>query len=336
LSIKLGLAALVCMFVFGSIPVNAQQQGQYMPGQQGLNTGVLPDPGFTYANMTVNYSADTLKNSSGNSVPLNGSYDIWALENIFFYVPKFKFLGARLAVMIVAPTLANGSVTLGALNFPNIALQAGGEGIADTWVQPVTLGWTLKRVDFNVGYAFMAPTGRYTAGASDNVGSGYWGNHFTTGTTLYLTKNKGTSANLFTDWEFHGSKATARGTTATPGEAFTIEWGLGQVLPLKKDFSRLLQLGLIGYDQWQVTANSGLASPNIPANVLPYYSVHAIGFQTNFILPVKALNLFFKFEDEYRAFARPEGRTIVFGGSYTFRIPKLEAPPSGPEAPATP
>ena len=72
--------------------VHAQQKGQYMPGQQGLNAGVLPDPGISYANMTINYSADTLKNGSGNTVPLNGSYDIWAVENIFFYVPKIKFL----------------------------------------------------------------------------------------------------------------------------------------------------------------------------------------------------------------------------------------------------
>ena len=112
-----------------------------------------------------------------------------------------------------------------------------------------------------------------------------------------------------------------------------MEWGIGQVLPLKKDFSQLLQLGLIGYDQWQVSDNGGLASPNIPANRLPYYSFHAIGFQTNFILPAKALNFFFKFEDEYRAFATPEGRTIVFGGSYTFRIPKPQAPHSRPESP---
>jgi hypothetical protein len=111
------------------------------------------------------------------------------------------------------------------------------------------------------------------------------------------------------------------GTNITPGQAFTTEWGIGQVLPLKKDFSRLLQLGVIGYDQWQVSNNQGLAAPNVPANVLPYYSVHAIGFQTNFILPVNALNFFFKFEDEYRAVARPEGRPIAFGGSYTFRIP---------------
>jgi hypothetical protein len=334
--IKLRLAILILAVVSGAVPAHGQQKGQYIPGQQGLNAGVLPDPGFTYANLTLNYSADTLKNANGNSVPLTGSYDIWAIENIFFYVPKFKFLGATLAFMVAAPVLANGSLTLGAINFPNVSVNGGGEGITDTWVQPVTLGWSLKRADVYAGYAFMAPTGRYTPGASDNIGSGYWGNHFVTGTTVYLTKNKGTTANLFTDWEFHGSKAIATGSRITPGQAFTTEWGLGQVLPLKKDFSRLLQLGVIGYDQWQVSDNGGFITPKVPASAVPYYSVHAIGFQTNFILPAKALNFFFKFEDEYRALARPEGRTIAFGGSYTFRIPKLQRPPSGPEAPATP
>ncbi|MGA7917226.1 MAG: transporter, partial [Candidatus Acidiferrales bacterium] len=244
------LTALVFLLVFSAVPVNAQQKGQYIPGQQGLNAGLLPDPGFTYANLTINYSADTLKNGNGNTVPLTGSYDIWAVANVFYYVPKFKFLGAKLAFM-VAPTLANGSLTLGSLRFPNIALNARGEGLADLWVQPLTLGWSLKRVDVYAGYAFMAPTGRYSAGASDNVGSGYWGNHFITGSTFYITKNKGTTANLFTDWEFHGSRATGAGTNITPGQAFTTEWGIGQVLPLKKDFTRLLQLGVIGYDQWQ-------------------------------------------------------------------------------------
>jgi hypothetical protein len=300
----------------------AQQKGQYIPGQQGLNAGVLPDPGFTYANLTINYSADSLKNASGNSVPLAGSYDVWANENIFFYVPNFKLLGAKLEFMVAAPIVANGSLTLGSLNFPNIALNAGGDGIADTWVQPVTLGWKLSRAELYAGYAFMAPTGRYTPGASDNIGSGYWGNHFVTGSTFYITQNKGTSANLFTDWEFHGSRATGAGTNLTPGQAFTMEWGLGQVLPLKKDLSRLLQLGLIGYDQWQVSDNGGLVLPRVSASLLPHYSVHAIGFQSNFILPHKSLTFYFKYEDEYRAFARPEGHTIVFGGSWTLRIPE--------------
>jgi hypothetical protein len=36
-----------------------------------------------------------------------------------------------------------------------------------------------------------------------------------------------------------------------------MEWGLGQVLPLKKDLTKLLQVGVVGYDQWQVTNNGG-------------------------------------------------------------------------------
>ena len=108
-----------------------------------------------------------------------------------------------------------------------------------------------------------------------------------------------------------------------------MEWGLGQVLPLKKDLSRLLQLGLVGYDQWQVSSNGGtviIGGIPVPASTIPYYSVHGIGFQSNFILPGPDVTLFFKYYDEYLAKARPQGRTIAFGGSWTFRIPKPQPP----------
>ncbi|MGD0444088.1 MAG: transporter [Edaphobacter sp.] len=327
---NLKLAIMLCILILGTIPDHAQQKGQYLPGQSGLNAGVLPDPGFTYANITVNYYADTLKNANGSSTPLTTAYNIWAVENVFFYEPKQRFLGAKFAPYILAPTFANGSLTLGAINFPNLTVNAGGAGIGDIWVQPLNLGWSFRRADVSFGDGFVAPTGRYTPGASNNIGSGYWGNDLLTGSTVYLTKNKGTSANLFTDWEVHGSKTSGQGTSLTPGQTFTMEWGLGQVLPLKKDFSQLFQAGVIGYDQWQLTNNGGLVAPNIPASAFPYYSVHAIGFQTNYILPAKALNFYFKFEDEYRAFARPQGRTIVFGGTWTLRIPKPQPLPAKP------
>ena len=55
------------------------------------------------------------------------------------------------------------------------------------------------------------------------------------GTTVYLTKNKGTSANIFSNWEVHGQKQITQSTVyKTPGEAFTDEWGVRQVLPLSK------------------------------------------------------------------------------------------------------
>jgi hypothetical protein len=93
--------------------------------------------------------------------------------------------------------------------------------------------------------------------------------------------------------------------------------------------SQLAQLGVVGYDQWQVSNNGGtylVAGIPVAASRVPYYSVHGIGFQANYILPAKSLVLFFKYYDEYSAKARPQGRTIVFGGSWTFKIPK-PAPP---------
>lgn len=339
--IKLITWALTLIVIGVTSPLLAQQKGQWVPGQFGLNAGVIPDPGITYANLALNYSASQLNDSNGNQILKNvtGTYSFWVDENIIYYVPNHKFLGGYF-MPYVTINYASGSVVAalppllpGATSGTN--LSAGGSGLADMYVQPLNMGWHFgKRVDFNTGYAFTAPVGRYTAGASNNVGSGYWGNNITSGTTLYITKNQGTTANLATDWEIHGQKTVASipaGQTSkiTPGQAFTMEWGIGQVLPLKKNMSQLAQLGLVGYDQWQVSSNGGsylIAGVPIAASRVPFYSVHGIGVQANYILPTKNLVAFFKYYDEYLAKARPEGRTIVFGFSWTLKIPKT-APP---------
>ena len=300
-----------------SLPSSAQQKGQYTPGQYGLNAGpaLLPPPGFTFSNMDLNYSADTLKNPNAVAVPVKGNYSFWLVENFFFYAPHHKILGGQFTSM-ASVNLANGSLTA---DFPaaNIGISGGGQGLTDTWVQPVNLGWHLNRADTWVGYAFVAPTGAFSPGSSSNNGSGYWGNNFCSGTTFYATKNKATQMNLATNWEFHGTK---RGTNIIPGQAFTMEWGIGQIIPLKKDLSRLAQLGVIGYDQWQVSANQG------PTRNFPYYSMHAIGLQTNFILPANGFAAFFKYLPEYLVKASTQGRTFVFGFSWTVHDPRAATP----------
>jgi hypothetical protein len=60
-----------------------------------------------------------------------------------------------------------------------------------------------------------------------------------------------------------------------------------------------------------------VAGNPVPASIIPYCSVHGIGFQSDFILPAKNLAAFFKYYDEYSAKARPQGRTIVFGFSWS-------------------
>ena len=329
--IKLEIAAVACILFACASSVSAQQKPQWMPGQMGLNAGILPSPGFTYVNMTINYDAGSFNGPKGNAIPVTGTYNVWAVEDIFYFVPNTKFLGGHLGFMVMFPTPATGSLVADISNpqFPNLGATGGGSGLADLWAQPFTIGWHLKRADINVADAFMIPTGRYSPGASNNVGTGYFGNHLQTGVTYYITKNKGTSANLFTDWEVHGPRQGTSNTFKTPGQAFTDEWGVGQILPLKKDFSKLLQFGVIGYDQWQVTANGGTVpvGPIVaPANLIPYYSVHAVGGQLNYILPAKNFSLFFKYEHEYAASSHTLGTTIVFGGTWTLAIPKPVAP----------
>jgi hypothetical protein len=343
MKIRNAILIFTCFIVIWAPLSVGQQKGQWVPGQFGLNAGVIPHPGVTYANLALNYSASQLYGPNGNRILQNvtGTYAFWVDENIFYYVPEHKFLGGYF-MPYIALNYASGSLVaelppLLPGNTSGFNLGAGGSGFADTYVQPLNMGWHFgKRVDFNAGYSFTAPTGRYTAGANNNVGSGYWGNDITSGTTLYITKNQATTANFATDWEIHGQRTAASvpaGQTSkiTPGQAFTDEWGLGQVLPLKKDMSQLGQLGVVGYDQWQVSNNGGtylVAGRPVAASRVPYYSVHAIGVQANYILPAKNLVAFFKYYDEYRALSRPKGRTIVFGFSWTLRIPKPKPPKS--------
>ncbi|MGA8034725.1 MAG: transporter [Candidatus Acidiferrales bacterium] len=333
---KLILVILSLLVLGLASPSRAQQKGQWVPGQFGLNAGVIPDPGLTYGNLALNYSAGQLNDPNGNKLPgVTGTYSFWVDENIFYYVPKHKFLGGYFMPYVVLNWASGELVADITLGDTNLNGAGGGSGFADMFVEPLQMGWHFgKRVDFVAGYAFVAPTGRFTAGASNNVGSGYWGNNIDSGTTLYITKNHATTANLTTDWEIHGTK---RGTNITPGQAFTMEWGIGQVLPIKKDMSILGQIGLVGYDQWQVSNNSGttlVGGIPVPQSALPYYSVHAIGVQANLILPPKNATAFFKYYNEYSALARPEGRTIAFGFTWTLRIPKPTTPPPPAAAPA--
>src|ERR1700722_6857496 len=123
---------LFCIVLSISSSLMAQQKGQYQPGQFGLNAGVLPDPGITYADINLNYSADQLNFANGVPAKVSGTYNVWKMENVFFYVPKFKILGAKFAPYIAFPTLANGSLTLPFLG-DGITVKTGSLALGVTW-----------------------------------------------------------------------------------------------------------------------------------------------------------------------------------------------------------
>ena len=125
------LIFLISIVVSCNLPSLGQQRGQYVP-RYGLNAGlgVQPDPGFTYANISMNYSADSLRNSEGNKLPVTGKYSFWVTEDIFMYASTPKILGGSF-VNMASLNFASGTLTTTLTSA--LGLSAGGEGFADTW-----------------------------------------------------------------------------------------------------------------------------------------------------------------------------------------------------------
>jgi hypothetical protein len=81
---SVGIVTTLCV---GAItPALAHQRGQYQPGIFAVNSGVQPQPGFSYANVFYDNSSDRLKGSNGQGIPVNGQFAIFVDNNVVLYV----------------------------------------------------------------------------------------------------------------------------------------------------------------------------------------------------------------------------------------------------------
>lgn len=291
------LAAIALFACLLAIPAFAQVRPLYTPGMSATNSGLLPAPGFTYMNYFQYYSFDKVKDLQGDTINDDLDAAIFIDQNIFVYVTKAKLLGGNLAFSAALP-FANSSISFA--DQPVLGLA----GFAESFYQPFLLGWQKERFGITTGYAFLADTGK--------AGAGYNGHALTFGDTFYLTKNKALSFSSYQFLEFHTEN---NDTGITPGTAFSLDYSLMMFLPLQKDKS-LMQVGLIGYGQWQVSDDGGSAVRPILKNI--HYKVNAIGFAVNFILPPKGVSIGMKYLNEFGGEATVEGQNIQIYGAVTF------------------
>jgi hypothetical protein len=280
-------------------------RGVYTPGFNAANSGVMPEPGLSYANFFMDYSFDQFKSASGAIVAQNNAA-VFIDINAFEWVTRKKILGANYALAALLP-FSNSSISS-----PTLGAISGGGGFSDSFYQPFTLGWHFKRADIQVAYGFFAPTGRFTAGATNNTGTGLWTNSPTAGETFYLTKNKRTSVSAYQLYEFH---TTQQGTHIHPGQTFNLDYSLLQILPLQKDMHTLLQFGLVGYGQWQTSDNSG---PGVNPALPGHYRVNAIGGAASVLLPARKASVGFKLFKEFSNSSTVQGYSLQITGAITF------------------
>ncbi|MFZ1009426.1 MAG: transporter [Candidatus Sulfotelmatobacter sp.] len=304
------LFAVVLAAVANSVvltPVQAQVRGVYPVGMTATNSGVTPEAGITYSNLFIFFSRDEEKGSHGEILATGQNSVIMDL-NSFVWVSKKTIALLGGAVFSAAATLpiANNSLT----SDVNGALSGGG-GFADSYYQPFILGWRKQRFAIRAIYGFLAPTGRFSVGANTNVGSGYWTSAVASGQTVYLDRNKATALSAFQMYEFHG---TQEGTMIHPGETFNLDYSLTHTFPLQR--SLRLQLGLVGYGEWQTTDKHG---PNITLEqAAAHYKVNALGFTANAVLPEKKVNVGLKYFREFECRSTFQGYTLQISAAITF------------------
>ena len=285
--------------------VEAQVRGVYPTGMNAINAGVTPDSGFTYSNLFIFNARDESKGSTGEVVA-TGSNAVMIDLNTFVWVSERAWLGGARYSATASLLVSNNSLA----SDTEGQLSAGG-GFADSFYQPFVLGWTTDRVDIRTAYGILAPTGRFNAGASDNVGSGYWTHAPSAGVTLFVTKDKATTISAFHMYEFH---TVQEGTDIHPGQTANIDYSVARTIRLKEDTR--LQLGLIGYGQWQTTDKSGATISAVEGSA--HYRVNALGFASNVVLPARKVSLGLKYFKEFSNRSTFQGYTLQIAGAVTF------------------
>ena len=284
----------------------AQNRGVYPPGMSATNSGVTPPPGLTYTNQLLFYSRDHAKDDGGHTLPVTGENYVLMDMNTLTWVGNKTFLGgARYSAAATLPFAKN------SLTSDLQGRLSGGGGFADSYYLPVILGWNLERIAVRAIYGFLAPTGRFAANASDNVGSGYWTHTVSSGQTIYLKSNKRLILSAFQMYEFHTSQED---TGVHPGDTFDLDYSLLGTFPMRNEVQ--LQIGVAGYEQRQTTAKT---EPGVSVTASrERYAVNALGFAVNSAFPKRKVRLGLKYFKEFSNRSTFQGYSVQVAGSFTF------------------
>ena len=297
---------VVLLLVLGAGPVFAQQRGQYIPGFTGLNSGIQAPEGATYANYFMWYPASTFKDRNGDEVPLAFDLDLIADFNVLAYTTKAKFLGAKYGMALAVPIVST------AVDLNRLGTGISPWGIGDIYVEPINLGWATKHANIKAAYGFVAPTGTFDPDDDDTTTTDFWGHEITVAATTYLTENKLVQLSINTNWEFHQGK---RHSDLKVGNNMTLEYGLGKTWVHNKG-KQLVQLGAVGYAEWQLTEDSGSAARQIPG--LGNDRVFALGPELGVILPASKFNFSVRVLPEFGARSRTQGLTLTVTAGKSF------------------
>ena len=290
---KIRIQFLVLAVWLASLPciVTAQPSAHYAPGVEGIKGASLPPPGVYFRDYNYFYWADQLNDSHGNK---NAPADLDAFTYVnlprLLWITDTKFLGGFVGVDGFLPLFYQQA----SANTPGGPFSGNTFGVGDLFAEG-TLSWHLKQFDFAIGSGVDLPTGDSptTAGPTTKPGLGYWTFMQTAGVTWYIDPEKTWAVSALNRFEFNTEQ---RDTDITYGDAYTLEWGVS------KTVAKVVDLGVVGYYQQQVTGDS---------NGQPLNRVAAVGPEVNVVFPSQMLFVSLRYNYEFMAESRAQGHAFA-------------------------
>ncbi|MCP2026532.1 hypothetical protein L1276_001676 [Flavobacterium sp. HSC-32F16] len=311
-NIKSGLTLLLLFLCFYS---NAQLKGGHILGAMGLQSGTQTPantlsvyvPGYLY-------DASSLRDANGDKSIANPDITMFITGVGANYVSDLKILGANYGATILL-AFASNTIQGNSIDSKNSL------AFTDMYVQPLQLGWHNKRADFVFSYQMYLPTGKFTAGASDNAGLGMFMNEFSAGTTLFFNDKKTLHFSALVSYEINGKK---KDTEIKTGDILSIEGGLGKTFYMmnaeKTAPKGILNAGLIYYLQYKVS------NDKIPVGNLVLEPdkdrVGALGAEVNYFHIGCTTSAGLRWVSELGAESRFQGNTFFLTLAHVFSLTK--------------
>ncbi len=251
------IAALLLAAAFAALPVivQAQPSAHYVPGVEGIKGSSLPPPGVYVRDYNLFYFSDRRNDSGGDEInAADPEAFIYANVPRVLWITEKKFLGGFIGVDALLPL----KYTSLEMNTPGGRFDDGTFGIGDMFVEG-TLSWHPKQFDLAFTYGVWAPTGDFSASNPTWAGSGFWTHMLTAAVTWYPDQEKKWAASALSRYEINHEQED---THITPGQAYTVEWGLSYGI------KPTLDIGVAGYWQIQTTDDSGSGASDLNDQVV--------------------------------------------------------------------
>ena len=270
-----GAILMLSAVVLCAEPLEAQvasplQTGHYVPGVMNIRDYAAAAPGlyvvwynwFVSSNSYIDRNGDKLTSLNPSQIdPQLPDVDVdlelkgFATVPSLFWASTFTFLGGARYLAAVAPNWMTSSFTFvaepgGPGHDPSEGevVEGSVSGLSDLFVAPVGLSWALGQFDATFFYGFTAPTGRYTTGADDNIGLGFWTHQFQGFGYFYPDPGQATALMLGLTYEINSEIEDQQ---VNPGNRLSLEYGVSQY------FTSWLELGIQGAHNWQVSDDRG-------------------------------------------------------------------------------